>query len=109
VSHFLTFFVGVATGLVISTGLAFYKGRQVVAALLRERSEKSGLTPMPRESLEAFSKRSAQAVAEREFEQERGVPRHAGESFDAYLQRVAVMNVRAQQEETRKALVGEWP
>lgn len=89
-----TFVAGVVVGLVFAASVASYAKRQATAEFLRERSERSGLQPMPDESFEAFCKRSARSVAEREFEQEHGLPRKDGESFDDYLQRLAVVDVQ---------------
>jgi hypothetical protein len=95
VNTILVFCSGVLTGLVIALGLACLVKHRVQTNVMGELAAKSGVQPMPGETLEAFSERSAVARAERELEAEWGVPRLNGESWDAYSARVAMREVEA--------------
>jgi hypothetical protein len=84
---------GFLAGALWLVSLAYFfgkrEGRRVEADLTKKWSERSGLTREPGETFEAFTDRATTAAAERDLEQEWGVARHEGESWDVYMQRVA--------------------
>jgi hypothetical protein len=101
VRDFFLFGGGFVAGMLWLFGLAYFLGRKKIGKveleLTQKWSERSGLTRGSAETFEAFMKRAPEAAARRELEKEWGVPRSAGEPWEAYMQRVAVIHLETKQ------------
>lgn len=106
----VVFGCGFLVGALWLLGIAYFVGkrenRRVEADLTKKWSERSGLTREPGESFDAFTARATTAAAQRDLEQDWGVPRHDGEPWDAYSWRVAKLRHEARQTPAVPVVIG---